>query len=235
MEAISLIAWDCAFFGKKIARLEIETALPDAEAIESYCRTQHIELLQACVDTGDSATIFALETRGFHFVDLRLDMAARVSGSPRKDAHIQRSAESDIPALLSVSHHSFFEVSRYNWLGFFAPAQIDAFYDTWLENGVRGTHDDCCFHYVLDGKIAGFTTVKLHDNEASIGLIAVDAKLRGNGIGDALVENVFAYAKERGLATVSSVTQGRNRPAQTLYGRHGMQVRSTQSWYYKKI
>ncbi len=154
-------------------------------------------------------------------------------GNSGSDPCITVAEERDIPALRAVCHGSFAEVSRYSWRGFFPPAQVDAFYDTWLENGVRGKHDDFCFQYLRAGKVAGFATIKAHEKrEVYIGIIAVAPAFRGNGVGDALVRQAFAYAAERKIPVVSSATQGRNSATQKLFSRHGMRMGEVQGWYY---
>ena len=69
---------------------------------------------------------------------------------------------------------------------------------------------------------------------AGIGLIAVRAEARKQGIADALVANVMAYARQHKLEGVYSVTQGRNIPTQKLYQKHGMQLTQSESWFYRK-
>ena len=235
--AIQRIEWDSAFFRKNIARLDITGPIPDAVALAEYCHKEQIDLIQACVNSADKNTIFALENLGFDFVDLRLVMSCDLKATPpfEKNNSIRLSTEADIAQLLAISHHSFTEVSRYNWKDFFSLAQIDAFYDLWLENGVKGKHDDFCLHYQQGDKILGFTTIKVRNHDAYIGIIAVANEWRGKGIGDALVQNVFAYAAQHNLASVSSATQGKNTATQNLYRKHGMKVTTMESWYYKKV
>ncbi len=233
---IETLAWDSHFFGKKIGRLNTALPLADKTALESFARHERYDLVQACVDTGDKDSIIALEKLGFAFVDLRLTLTHRFSNdtSPQSDTHIRLSTPADIDALKRVSHHSFTEVSRFNWQQAFTTEHIDRFYDVWLENGVKGAHDDLCFHYELNNIILGFTTIKVNNDMAGIGLIAVRAEARKQGIADALVTNVMAYARQHKLEGIYSVTQGRNIPTQKLYQKHGMQLTQSESWFYRK-
>ena len=235
--AIQRIEWDSAFFGKNIARVDVTGPIPDAATLAKYCHKEQIDLIQACVSATDKNAILTLENLGFDFVDLRLVMSCDLKATPpfEKNNSIRLSTEADMPQLLAISHHSFTAVSRYNWNNFFRTAQIDAFYDLWLENGVKGKHDDFCLHYQQDDKILGFTTIKIRNHDAYIGIIAVANEYRGKGVGDALVRNVFAYAAQHHLKSVSSATQGKNMATQKLYSKHGMKVTTMESWYYKKV
>jgi ribosomal protein S18 acetylase RimI-like enzyme len=235
-EPLLLIDWDSDFFGKRIARLFYPDAFASEIEFARACRDRRFELVQACIDADDAQNAHQLERLGFEPVDLKLTMARRTPPQHRglvPDPRIRRSEESDIPALRDVCHGSFNDVSRYRWRNTVSDEQLSRFYDLWLENGVRGRHDDFCCHYEEGGRVLGFTTLRVRVGEVGIGIIAVERQARGRGIADALMENVFAYAAGHQYHSVSSVTQGKNIPTQRLYRKHGMEVTLSERWYYK--
>lgn len=235
-KAIKLIEWDSAFFGKKIARLYAPEAFTNEAIFDNHCKTQAFEQVQACIKSDDKNNALSLGNLGFELVDSKLTMSCNITNTHYKpDPDISISTEADIPQLLKICHGSFNHISRYNWKGFLSQDHISAFYDTWLVNGVRGKHDDFCFHYQQNNKIVGFTTITARDKTVNIGIIAVAKESRGMGIADKLMDNVFAYATSHQLSSVTSVTQGKNTPTQHLYRKHGMEVSLSESWYYKII
>jgi ribosomal protein S18 acetylase RimI-like enzyme len=237
-DAVKSLEWDSAFFGKGMARLFHPDAFASEEIFNDYCKKQGFEQVQACIEADNENSVRTLTDLGFELVDLKLTMTCRVTKKHQKitpDPDIYLSTQADIKPLLEVCHGSFNQVSRYNWRDFLTQDQISAFYDTWLENGVKGKHDDFCFHYKQGEKILGFTTISLKDNAAYIGIIAVAKESRGRGIGDKLMDNVFTYAATHELTSVASVTQGKNTPTQHLYHKHGLEVSQSECWYYKII
>lgn len=237
-DSIEIIEWDTRFFGQKIARLTPVLPIPSAEIIDEFCQRNAITMVQACVKTDDIDSIFALENSGFHFVDIKITLGcptSRALMTSEKNKSIFLSTEADIEQLRAVSDKSYAQVSRYNWRNAFAASRINDFYNLWMENGVKGLHDDFCLHYADSGVIKGFISVNVRNNSANAGLMAVGADYRGQGIADILVGAMVAYAAEHNIANVGTVVLGKNLPAHNLYIKNGLRLRNMESWYYKRI
>lgn len=89
--------------------------------------------------------------------------------------------------------------------------------------------------YRIDGKAAGY--VVLMDMEKSgpgvvahrmlrIDSICVDETLRGQGIGSAMMEDVFRLAKERGYSNLFLGVHPENDKALAFYKKYGFDVRT---------
>jgi ribosomal protein S18 acetylase RimI-like enzyme len=70
------------------------------------------------------------------------------------------------------------------------------------------------------------------NGRGEIGLVAVDERARGRGVGRELVAAVLSDLRARGLSRASVVTQGMNVGAQRLYQSLGFRTRQLQTWHH---
>ena len=80
--------------------------------------------------------------------------------------------------------------------------------------------------------IVGMVTVALRQDGGQIGLIAVDPKLRGLGIGTALVHSANRWTAGKGLIQGWVVTQAVNTSACRLYERTGYVLYQVERFYH---
>lgn len=117
----------------------------------------------------------------------------------------------------------------------FSTQQRDSFYQTWLENAVRSTFDDCCLIIKDNHKIIGFITVKIIDAVATIGLIGVHRGYHGKGIGGKLLDLVSSYSRNESAIKIKVSTQISNVAAMNLYNKHDFRLLEISHWFYKKV
>ncbi len=85
----------------------------------------------------------------------------------------------------------------------------------------------CTFAQTQDGNVIGFTQYQLMHRSLSGELVCylsdlyVEPAARGSGAGRALIDYVFAFAKEGGIANVRWLTQDYNVTARKLYDSYG--------------
>lgn len=85
----------------------------------------------------------------------------------------------------------------------------------------------CAVAQSPDGGIVGFTHFQLMHRSLSGGMVCylsdlyVDSEIRGAGIGRALIDHVFAFARENGISNVRWLTQDYNYKARGLYDSYG--------------
>lgn len=90
-------------------------------------------------------------------------------------------------------------------------------YEIWLHKSLIREIANDVFIYKQKQEILGFVTLKKEHKSVKIGLIAVDEKGRGTGIGKALMQKVFLYAKENKCTEVLVPTQAINKIACKYY------------------
>ena len=66
-----------------------------------------------------------------------------------------------------------------------------------------------------------------------IALVGVQARARGRGIGQALLQAARTWFEENGLRAIRVATQGRNLAAQRLYQRNGFRTETVQLYYHR--
>ncbi len=86
-----------------------------------------------------------------------------------------------------------------------------------------------------EGAPAAFITCKREGDGSigRIGLVAVDVRRRGQGLGQKLVGTAQTWFKDHGVRIVRVVTQGRNIASQRLYQRCGFLTHSVGLYYHK--
>lgn len=258
-----LLAWDSAFFGRRIARLHGGRLDPEAWAeAHAWSREQAIDCLYFLADPVDPITAPLAEQAGFRLVDLRVTLdgepgpapAVPAGGTPRlvaprggrraraapaaPPARIRPAETGDVPALrriAAVSHRD----SRFYYDPHFERARCDELYATWIEKSCQGEAAAVLVAEV-EGRAAGYITCLLEPAAGSaaglcgrIGLFAVAAAAQGRGVGSLLIDEALAWLAARGAGRVSVVTQGRNQRAQRIYQKSGLLTRSVELWYHR--
>ncbi|PNH97541.1 WavS [Vibrio diazotrophicus] len=115
----------------------------------------------------------------------------------------------------------------------FTEEEKEGFYREWLKKAVLGQFDDLCMIKRVDGNIAGFVTVRVDNDDASIGLIGVLPEYQALGLGRALIQCAESYAVEKGCKNLSVATQLSNLSAMNLYMKSGYSLQQTAYWFYK--
>ena len=94
-----------------------------------------------------------------------------------------------------------------------------------------------CFVAERDGEIVGYITTRL-DRINGIGRIpnlAVDASLRGRGLGRRLIEHALDYCRQEGMAVAKIETMASNPIGQNLYPSCGFQEVGRQVHYAMRL
>ena len=129
---------------------------------------------------------------------------------------------------------SLFKKSRYYFDQKFQAEKINEFYKGWIEKAVLGLLDDECICLFEKEMPIGFCTIKyISSNSATIGLFGISKKYQRIGLSNYLLKNVNNILLDRGVQTLSVVTQGRNIEAQKSYQKAGFVSNSAQLWYHK--
>jgi len=224
--------WDSRFFGASIARATIDRIdAAGARTILEWCRAHAVECLYFLADEGDAATARVLVEHGFTAVDVRVTLERQsIPPAAPVPADTRASRLGDIEALreiAAVSHRN----SRFYNDGHFDRERCDELYRVWIENSCRGWAE----HVVVverQGAPIGYLTVHVRDTIASIGLIAVDARFKRQGVGRHLLSGALAWIAGRSISRVTVVTQGHNDESQGFFLNAGFRVVSRGVWYH---
>jgi len=231
---VRLLEWDTAFFGRRIASISGAgiDAVSLAEALVD-AREQNVECVYALCAVDDLDAIRALGSAGGRLVDVRMtfERGLPVPEVPHSESAIRAARESDIPALrqlAAASHGS----SRFYSDGRFPKLLCDEMFATWIERSCSGWADTVQVAEI-DGLVSGYTTGHVReDARGEIGLVAVDPRAQGHGLGAKLVAATLEDLRRRGARNATVVTQGRNLAAQRLYQGQGFRTQRVQTWHH---
>jgi dTDP-4-amino-4,6-dideoxy-D-galactose acyltransferase len=232
------LGWDSEFFGRRIARAKIGRL--DSESVRTildWCHVNQIDCLYFLADANDLDTMRLAEDNHFRLVDIRVSLERRAKdvpfpGNEGLNGVIRPNIPDDVAALRDIAKRSYRSTRFYSDSNF-PPSLADALYETWIEKSCNG-YADAVLVAEMREQPAGYVTCHLLDEtKGQIGLVGVGSDWRGNGLGQALVNASLHWFADRGIASVTVVTQGRNYPAQRLYQRCGFLTSSLQLWYHR--
>ncbi len=226
--------WDSAFFGLRIAAVVPDRlGAEELAAIEQQRTAEAIDCLYFLAAPEDPATLRRVAEARWRFVDVRLTLARELAGAAaNEDPSIRRAEAADVGALRALaraSHHD----SRFYQDGRFARELCDRLFEEWIEKSVRGALADVVLVSGAVGVPLAYVTLSAPaGREATIGLLAVDPRAQGQGLGGRLLDAALDEARRRGAAGISVVTQGANVRAQRAYQRAGFLARQAGYWYH---
>jgi len=231
---LRVLDWDSLFFGRRIATVVGEPRdREDITGVIAAASAQGVECIYALSDLGNTAAIQALESVEARLVDVRMtfERGLPVPEVPHSESAIRAARESDIPALrqlAAASHGS----SRFYSDGRFPKLLCDEMFATWIERSCSGWADTVQVAEI-DGLVSGYTTGHVReDARGEIGLVAVDPRAQGHGLGAKLVAATLEDLRRRGARNATVVTQGRNLAAQRLYQGQGFRTQRVQTWHH---
>lgn len=243
--------WDTEFFGVRIGEARLASVTRESlRNIAEAARGKKIRCLYLFCDCSDRASAGVLREAGFDLVEIRQIYEHALVGSPaeprepkRSQANAKKSPalrpvrEEDLPELRRISR-DFVPASRFHRDGHFPPDLCGKYYELFVDKEFREQPRN--FWVVSsEAKTVGFvTTQKETVPEQSscmprgrIVLIAVDASMRGQGLGMSLVQKALEWAGQEGLSSIGVRTQKENTASCALYGKAGFRL-LRQQWIY---
>jgi dTDP-4-amino-4,6-dideoxy-D-galactose acyltransferase len=231
----TLLEWDSAFFGCRIARVEGDQLDAERnEQIMAWCAAERIDCLYFLCRSDDPASVRLAEDSSFRLVDLRvtLECVLHKGERPYPAAGIRPVQPSDIPTLRDIAAVSHTDTRFYADPNF-NRTRAAHLYSAWIEKSARGDADAVLVALAAD-KPAGYISCHLDgDSAGHIGLIAVAEHARGQRLGSLLVDHALAWFAQQNVTRAQVVTQGRNITAQRLYQRRGFVTHSVKLWYHR--
>lgn len=237
MSLFRLLEWDTDFFGFPVASI-VPVRLTEVELDHTLAsmRKAGVRLAYWASDPGDGESQRAALSCGGFLADRKVTYIVDVGKFPRpvdraglaigKYTDPIPTAEMEELALQAGSH-SRFKVDPRMPAGKFADL-----YRLWIRNSVRGKIAAAVIVARREGRIVGMVTVGEKNGRGDIGLIAVDAGMRGMNVGASLVAAAVDWARARGFERAQVVSQGENDAACRFYERCGYSVDKVEILYH---
>ena len=228
--------WDSAFFGRRIARIE-STRQTDAALAAAVASSEReaVECLYLLADAADIETIRAAERHDFNLVDVRVQLQCdRVT---QGDEHapmtaVRQATVDDLPALAAIARVSH-DATRFHVDEHFDRDRVADLYACWVERSIAGELAEAVWVVEVDNRPGGYVTLQALPGTTQIGLIAVDARYRGRGLGGQLIAASRRWSARQGRPLLTVVTQGRAAAAVRFYEREGFRTQSVHFWYHR--
>lgn len=199
-----------------------------------WAEREQIDCLYLLASPGDATTIALAEAHGFELKDVRVTLARSGAAAPLRPlpaVPTRPFVPSDLASLEALARVSFGD-TRFFFDTNFDRAAAAELYAIWLRQSCV-SQTDGVFVAEGSGGPCGFITCVLRDTVGQIGLVAVDRRASGRGVGRALVDAALVWFAERGANRVEVVTQGRNIAAQRLYQGAGFLTETVLLWYHR--
>jgi ribosomal protein S18 acetylase RimI-like enzyme len=231
----AILGWDSNFFGFKVARIIPDTLDGESLAkILSQMKNDGIRLAYWPTDPSHKNTQDAAKYLGGFLADKKLtyetDLGRRIKkptnyvirnyNNPEPNAQLIRLA-------IQSGEYSRFKNDPSVGLGMFTEL-----YTQWMRNSTNRKIADAVLVVLEADLLTGFVTVKKESDIGSIGLIAVDEKRRGNGIGTALVQAAHDWFASCGCKIAKVTTQENNKAARSLYEGFGYVLQRVQAIHH---
>jgi dTDP-4-amino-4,6-dideoxy-D-galactose acyltransferase len=108
----------------------------------------------------------------------------------------------------------------------------DRLYRLWMSKSVSGELADAVLIRRDGERIVAMITVEARTGCGTIGLVAVDPRSRGRGLGRDLIVSAISWFKDHGCKLAKVVTQGANQAACRFYETSGFSLQHREAFYH---
>jgi dTDP-4-amino-4,6-dideoxy-D-galactose acyltransferase len=225
MTKFNYLEWDSSFFELKIYQANISTDFTVEELIlEDYDLIYLMKSSDVKLNSKDLEPFY---------VDTKLDFEIHINESLDLESNSsivsylgKKPKESlDKLAIASGVNSRFKKDPKLNF-------KFNELYQKWIRNSLSGDIASEVFVCMSAEQEVGLITVKLNDDHARIGIIAVDNKCRGQGIGKKLLHAVKQYCIKNKIYCLRVATQKENLGAVNFYEKNSFSLLSSIDIYH---
>lgn len=241
LEWCEFLEWDSAFFGKRIARLNLHTLEPDTlKQAFQWCREESIDCLYFLAESNDPQTIQLTELNRFHLVEVRYILERSLKNwdpdtrlHDAMDVLIREPKPEDIEILQNIARTSYVD-SRFYFDPHFPEEKWGDYYATWVKKSCSGGAD-LALVAEKEGQVVGYITgtVDREQNQGIYELTGVKMSERRSGVGQELFRSGLDWYVQHGVDYLWVATQGRNIATQRMIQRHNFLSKSCRLYYHK--
>lgn len=232
-----LLKWDSENFGYSVAKIKLhESRISDLKKMLKHLRKSEIRLGYLFVDPQNKdANVIAKECGG-SLVDQKVTLLKNLSSlqSINENSSVKSVFGKSLTARLRYLAFEAGLHSRFKTDANFNSEIFEKVYSSWIEKSLKGVDDMA--HEVLvhteKSRVNGLITLVKKKGKSNIGLLAVDPKKRGKGIGRLLIEAGVRWSIENKLFKMDVVTQEANEVAIKFYDRMGFKRIHAQNIYH---
>ena len=233
--------FDSRIFRRKMGRIDW-IAAADLEApgrerllgrILEEAEARGVEHLTYRISALDPRMIQVAEEAGFRTTTVFVGLVKKIeSDEDRADPRVRVAGSEDLEALQQITREAFARHTRFHFDPGLSAADTARMHQCWIENCLAGRAADVVLVAVAEGRVAGYITGQvdpraqphLGEERGSIGLFAVAADARGQGLGRALLHAAQRWLGERAIERAEVGTESINYSALQAYVRAGFRI-----------
>ncbi len=216
--------WDSDILQRKCARITAVTGpdlSPDFGPLGANLEKRGLEYVTIRWPQEDRARLSALIKSGFEIVDGIIALKRELKNeNPINHPELRLATKDDATEAAQLAARSF-RFSRFHNDPALYREQADKIHYEWARNSCLGQAADAVWLWIEGGKIAGFSSVALKGEAATIVLVCVGDEYSGRGIAGKLTAKCCEWMLSRGVKTARVQTQAHNIGALTVYRRCG--------------
>jgi dTDP-4-amino-4,6-dideoxy-D-galactose acyltransferase len=230
---IEPLAWDSQFFGYPIARIVLDqNGCEKLEKLFKELTSGNFHLTYFFVPPVEKEINKNVIKKGGVLVDQKTVFLKTTEKQNSFSHHISEFQglamnESLKKLILQSGKYSRFHIDKY-----FVNNEYEKLYTEWLRKSINKSIALKILVAKNGSEIVGITTLGKKKDSADIGLVAVDEKFRGQGIGNDLIRFSDNVAHDMGFPKIKVVTQLQNKSACKLYEKSGFHIESITNVYH---
>ncbi|MEO7990480.1 MAG: GNAT family N-acetyltransferase [Chryseolinea sp.] len=227
--------WDSKFFGKRIGRIDMESK--DESDIRSITSSHTDIELFYIFDSIERQLSLSASIPGFKLVDIKVVYRLSLKDAPirsldHSEVKLKEYSLSYTSVELENLAYQSGEFSRFKTDSSFPATDFFRLYKEWIDGSVSKRLADVIYIATSNKQIMGMVTVKFNQQEAHIGLIAVQKHFRGMNVGTQLLEHVKKESQQRNILHIFVPTQKQNESACKFYERNGFLINNVMHIYH---
>jgi len=230
---IEPLAWDSQFFGYPVARIALDqNGGKELAQLFERLLDEKFRLTYLFVPLSEKEANESIIQKGAILVDQKtvfLKPTEKHSGYSNHISELQgvEITEKLIELTLQAGLFSRFHLDKN-----FVKQEYERLYIEWITRSVKKELSFKTLLALRDSDIIGITTMDDEKDHVHIGLVAVDDKYRGQGVGYDLIRTADSIAFAMGFKEIKVVTQLHNKGACRLYEKCGFHMASTTNVYH---
>ncbi len=230
---LTYLSWDSEFFRCKVGKIHCNSkTLSLLPTIITQAKSLNFHLIYVFSEI--PLTAEAIKNEQIQLTDKKVTYLKLVSKT-EPDKHIvsvsDKIADVDRNQLIELAYESG-RYSRFRIDRKISEVQFKHLYKLWIEKSLRRQNAEDVLVYKKEELIAEMITMGLKNERGDIGLVAVDYKYRGRGIGSKLISAVEHAFFNRQVRWLQVVTQADNIPACKLYESYGFSLEKMEYVYH---
>ena len=230
---LEYLSWDSNFFNKKIGRIQLVVDEQNnlAELLDKAKKDKY-ELVYVFLPEELLLSENQLSKLKGKLVDRKIVYRQVYTGCTVNNEEVEEYTSPELTDELVNLAYDSGVYSRYNTDKGFTSVDFQKLYYTWITKSVSNEMADKIFVIKQNGIIEGMVTLKINENSAEIGLLAVSEKARGKKYGSKLIAACKLFLSNKGIYKLDVPTQLQNITACTFYENQGFEKLSITNIYH---